>query len=93
MNCPGCGVPDDQGCFETCPEVSKPAFKWTTDDEVAFINHLYEEGKRTGNWKAVEHYPSSVYRRRWDSEVDVDEVYLTAQRAANRAKFYREAHQ
>ena len=21
MNCPGCGAPDDQGCYKNCPEV------------------------------------------------------------------------
>jgi hypothetical protein len=24
MNCPGCGAPDDQGCYLGCPELDKP---------------------------------------------------------------------
>ena len=71
----------------------KLAFTWTTDDEVEFINHLFEEGRRTGEWQALNRYPVTIFRRRWDPEVDVDVVFLSAQRAISRAKLYQEAHQ
>lgn len=33
MTCPGCGAPDDAGCYRNCPMVNSPEYGLTQDGD------------------------------------------------------------
>ena len=43
MGCPGCGAPDDQGCFKGCPEIKKGISTTIR----GHIRELYDETYKT----------------------------------------------
>ncbi len=59
---------------------------WTTEDEKAYVDYLFTNGRTKGDFSTLLRYPASIANRTWDPTVDTEEVRLYANRRVSDAK-------
>jgi hypothetical protein len=77
MVCPGCGAPDDQGCYKNCSEIMQKK----NTDRTAFPD-INEQGMTLRDWFAGQALANSILTKsvpgRWNEHTVARDAYRIA---------------